>query len=183
MGAEPWAQLEERAKIAPMRLYLMRHARAEVGGDAIPDHGRVLTPEGRSEAAGVGSWLAGRSEPPDLVLCSSAARAVDTMTCVLESLSSKPATIVSDDLYLVSAWKLFEQVRATEPGVSSLMLLGHNPGMAELAAKLAAAGDPAALRSLERRFPPAALAELELSGQSWPDLDPDSGKLVSHFVS
>ncbi len=166
-----------------MRLYLLRHARAEIGGNETPDHARGLTADGRREAAGVGSWLAGRSEPPTHVLCSSAARAVETMESVLAALPEKPATSVSDDLYLVSAGKLLEQIRDTEPGVSSLMLVGHNPGLAELAAKLSAQGDPAALRSLARRFPPGTLAEVELWGSSWGDLDPDGGKLVSHFVA
>ena len=166
-----------------MKLYLLRHARAEVGGDATPDHARVLTADGRREAAGVGSWLSGRNQPPALVLCSSAARAVETMECVLAELSEKPEVSVSSDLYLVSASKLLDQIRSTQSGISSVMMVGHNPGMAELAAKLSAQGDPAALRSLARRFPPATLAELELLGSSWADLDPDSGKLVSHFVA
>jgi len=166
-----------------MRLYLLRHARAEVGGDASPDAARPLSPEGHREAADVGSWLAGRSEPPTHVLASSARRAVETMDRVVAALSRKPATSISDDLYLASAWKLFEQVAGSEAGVSSLMLVGHNPGMAELAAKLAGRGDPALLRSLVRRFPPGALAELELDGERWSEIEPGAGRLVSHFVA
>jgi phosphohistidine phosphatase len=125
-----------------MRLYLLRHARAEIVGDAARDDSRGLTEEGLREAAGVGSWLSTRSEPPTHVLCSPARRAVETMERVIAALSEKPATSISEDLYLGSAWKLFEKVRGTEPGVSSLMLVGHNPGIAELAAKLSGPGDP-----------------------------------------
>ena len=72
---------------------------------------------------------------------------------------------------------------ATDARVRSLMLVGHNPGMAELAARLAAHGDPAALRSLARRFPPATLAEISLSGNAWDSIEPDGGTLISHFVA
>ena len=58
-----------------MRLYLLRHARAEVGGNATGDDERALTDEGHGEAADVGSWLASRSEPPTHILCSTARRA------------------------------------------------------------------------------------------------------------
>ncbi len=166
-----------------MRLYLLRHARAEIAGDATPDDARGLTDDGLREAEAVGSWLTNRSEPPTHVLCSSARRAIETMERVVAAMSEKPATSILEDLYLASAWKLFEQVLTTEPGVSSLMLVGHNPGIAEFAAKLSGHGDPAALRSLARRFPPATLAELELPGTSWSALEPGGAKLVSHFVA
>lgn len=166
-----------------MRLYLLRHARAEIAATNAADDSRALTQDGLREAGGVGSWLANRTEPPTHVLCSSARRAVETMEQVVAALSQKPAIAISGDLYLASAWKLFEQIRDTEPSVSSLMLVGHNPGLAELAAKLSGRGDPAALRSLARRFPPATLAEVELSGSSWSAIEPDCGRLVSHFVA
>jgi phosphohistidine phosphatase len=166
-----------------MRLYLLRHARAESGGDSTPDDARALTADGHREAADVGSWLAGRNEPPTHILCSSARRAVETLEHVVAAIPEKPATSVSDELYLASAWKLFERLRSTERGVGSLMLLGHNPGVAELATKLVGRGDPALLRSLARRFPPATLAELELDAPSWLQVEPEGGKLVSHFVA
>lgn len=166
-----------------MRLYLLRHARAEIGSDDTPDEARALTEDGHREAADVASWLAGRTEPPTHVLCSSARRAVETMECVVAAIPDKPAVSVSDELYLASAWKLFEQIHSTQTGVSSLMLVGHNPGMAELAVKLARRGDAALMSSLARRFPPASLAEVELDGPGWSDAEPEGGTLVSHFVA
>jgi phosphohistidine phosphatase len=165
-----------------MRLYLLRHAQAEIVAGAAPDASRGLTENGQREAAEVGSWLSTRSEPPTHVLCSSARRAVETMERVVAELSSKPSVSISEDFYLASAWKLFEQVRGTVPDVSSLLLVAHNPGIAELAAKLSGQGDPAALRSLASRFPPATLAELEPSTAIWAALEPEGARLVAHFV-
>lgn len=166
-----------------MRLYLLRHARADVGDGRETDAQRRLTPDGRRDAAAVGAWLARRPHPPRHVLCSSARRTVETMERVLAALPDAPTTRVSEDLYLASAWKIFELTRHTTAPVDSLLLVAHNPGVAELAARLAAHGDAAAIQSLSRRFVPATLAEIELPATRWVDLDLDSGTLVSHFVA
>ena len=164
-----------------MRLFLLRHASAAVADG--PDSLRPLTPEGRRDAESVGIWLARRAEPPQHVLCSSARRAVETMQGVLGKLPGPPTTSVREDLYLASAWKLFELVRTLDQSATSLLLVGHNPAMAELAARLGARGDPAMRQSVSRRFLPATLAEVELPAERWADLDPDSGTLVSHFIA
>ena len=162
-----------------MRLYLLRHAHAKGGGDATPDSLRPLTSRGRREAEGVGAFLASRELPPARVLCSSAVRAVETMQLAIARLAAPPEVAVLDDLYLASAWKLFERVRGIEAeGVAPVLVVAHNPGVAELAARLAQRGDPAARRSLATRFLPATLAEIELSGERFSDLSPEAGSLV-----
>ena len=105
------------------------------------------------------------------------------MDRVIATLPQQPVTSISGTLYLASSWKLFEQVRETDASVSSLMLVGHNPGIAELAAKLSGRGDAAALRSLAGRFPPATLAELEPPKANWSDLEAHTARLLSHFVA
>ena len=166
-----------------MRLYLLRHARAEIAGNGAPDDSRALTREGRRVAADVAAFLSSRSEFPTQVWCSTARRAVETMERVIAALPEVPATSISEALYLASSRSLLDQIRAADPSVSSLLLVGHNPGLAELAAQLAGRGDAAALRSLSRRFPPASLAELEPPGAKWPALEPQTARLVSHFVA
>lgn len=169
-----------------MRLFLLRHARAEVGTDRDPDALRPLSAEGRRDAARVGDWLAARPESPALVRCSTARRALETMDRALSGLTVRPRTVASEDLYLASAWKLFEIACATEAGVRSQMLVGHNPGMAELAARLArrGRGDPASFGRLARAFPPATVAEIELPGDRWDELNVDEGGvLVAHFLA
>lgn len=162
-----------------MRLYLLRHAHARGGTHATPDASRPLTARGRREAEGVRAYLASRDAPPARVLCSSARRAVETMQLAVAGLSPSPEVSVLDDLYLASAWKLFERVRAIEAtDVAPVLVVAHNPGVAELAESLAERGDPAALRSLGTRFLPATLAEIELPGDHYADLAPAAGTLV-----
>ena len=102
---------------------------------------------------------------------------------VAAGLPTKPSVRIAEELYLASAWQLFEQLVSTEPEVIALMVVAHNPGVAELAAKLSGEGDPAALQSLARRFPPAALAELEVPCSSWSALEPGGAKLLAHFIA
>lgn len=166
-----------------MRLYLLRHAHAKPGGGGVVDAERPLSERGRREAAGVGSFLAARSRPPDQVLCSSARRAVETMQLAIAAFSERPEVFVLDDLYQASAWKLFERARGAEAGdASTLLLVAHNPGIAELAARLAARGDPAGLQSLSSRYLPATLAEIELPGDRMRDAEP-AGTLVHLHVA
>ena len=172
------------ATVTGMRLYLLRHASAQAGGDPVPDALRPLTAEGHREAAAVGAWLAGRATPPTHILCSSARRAVETMEGVAGALPARPSSRVSEALYLASASKLFELVRGLEQhAVSSLLLVAHNPGLADLAARLPDRGDPDAMRSVSRRFLPASLAEIELPGERWADLEPEGGTLVSLYIA
>jgi phosphohistidine phosphatase len=143
-----------------------------------------LSPQGHREASAVAAFLASRPEPPAHVLCSSARRTVETLERVVARLPAPPTVVVSDDLYLASAWKLFERVRAVEPPfAASLLVIAHNPGIAELAVRLASQGDPAALRSVSMRFHPASLAELELQGEAFRDAEPDTGTLVGHYLA
>lgn len=165
-----------------LRLYLLRHAHAEPGNAQTPDHARPLSARGRRDAAGVGAWLASRREPPDQVVCSSATRAVETLRVVLSALPEAPSWRLYDDLYLASAWKLFEEVRSTAGAVSRLLVVAHNPGLADLAAKLAGSGDAAALRGLARGLAPGAVVELELPETSWSRIDTETGRLVGHFA-
>jgi phosphohistidine phosphatase len=166
-----------------MRLFLLRHARAEVGSDREPDALRPLSEAGRRDASSAGTWLARRPGPPTRVLCSSARRTVETMERVVAQLPVAPDVHVLEELYLASAWKLFELARETPEGTGSLLCVGHNPGIAELALRLAGHGDPAARMRLASRFLPATLAEIELAAERWADLEPGSGLLVAHFVA
>ena len=94
-------------------------------------------------------------------------------------LGEPSAVEISDELYLASAPDLLALVRCTPVGVEELMLIGHNPGIGELAWKLAGGGDPRARARLASRFPPASLALLRFGGDSWDEIRPGGGHLVA----
>ncbi|HVD68664.1 MAG TPA: histidine phosphatase family protein, partial [Actinomycetota bacterium] len=87
---------------------------------------------------------------------------------------------IEPSLYSFDADALLQRLQQLPADVGSVMLIGHNPAMQELASLLAARGDR--LDELRRGFPTAALAELDLGGGSWRELAPGTGRLTRFIV-
>jgi phosphohistidine phosphatase len=117
---------------------------------------------------------------PELVLCSSALRTRETLARILPGLGSELTVRIEPSLYSFDADGLFQRLRDLPADVGSVMLIGHNPGMQELASSLAAEGDR--LDELRKGFPTAALAELDVPIGSWDELAPGSGRLDRFIV-
>jgi phosphohistidine phosphatase len=115
----------------PRRLVLVRHAKAEHGGEGA-DHDRALTHRGRRDAAEAGRWLAGVVPVVDEVWCSSAVRAVQTWDAIAPSVAA-PAPSVERDLYLAGARDLLGRLRDVPAG-RTVLLVGHNPTAEQLLA-------------------------------------------------
>jgi phosphohistidine phosphatase len=139
------------------RLYLLRHAKSSWNDATLDDHDRPLAPRGRKASKAIGRYLRDHDIEPGLVLCSSAKRARQT----LERLG--PAGVdarIEPELYGAGAHDLLERLHVVPEDVASVMLIGHNPGMQQLAFLLA---------GLDDKFPTGALATFECSG--WRTLD------------
>ncbi len=159
-------------------LWLLRHAKASLESGGEGDHGRTLESRGQRAAVLVGAYLVQRGCQPALALCSSARRAVQTLDCVAAQLPRAPRVVLDDDLYLASPATLLERMRQIDEDVESALLVGHNPGIAELARGLARRGDRDALERLGRRFPTGAMAELCFPRMCWGELALRSGELT-----
>lgn len=163
-------------------LTLLRHAKSDWGDDRLDDHDRPLAPRGEQACARIGAWLARETEAPQLVLCSSALRARQTLERVVPHLPTRPAVRVEDSLYLAGPSGLLDAVKGVEDEVTRLLLVGHNPGMHALAVQLAGRGDARATSALRRKFPTGAVAVLRFDAGSWAAIDPVGGEL-RHFVT
>ena len=150
-----------RANLWPDEDVSRRHGEAEPGRD-VPDRSRRLTHTGARDAHALGEWLALREHPPRAACFSSAVRAAETAEHVLRALGIAESAQRSDELYLASASRLRSLLPLLASTAEPQLVIGHNPGMAELAMGLARTGDPAALRRLASRFPPTACVEIEL---------------------
>lgn len=117
---------------------------------------------------------------PDLVLCSSAQRTRETLELLRAALGATTSVVLEAELYAASADTLLEHLRAVPEEVASLMLIGHNPGLQDLALLLASAG--AELERLEAKFPTAALATLALPNASWSQLSQADATLDAFVV-
>ncbi len=108
---------------------------------------------------------------PDLVLCSSAARARQTYEAVSAGVDGLVTVSVEDDLFGASDTGLLVRLQDVPEAVEAVLLVGHNPGLQDLALMLTGDGDPAMLASLGDKFPTCALATLEVP-TSWDALGP-----------
>jgi len=144
-------------------IYLLRHAKAAAESPT-GDSGRGLTKRGRKAATAMAGFLGGLDPAPALVLCSTAARTRETLDLVLPALHPSPKIAYEEELYLAEAKSLLRQLRHLPKDAGSVLLVGHNPGLHELGARLAVDPGP-----LAQDFPTAALAVLRLAGD-WADL-------------
>ncbi|MCC6468069.1 MAG: histidine phosphatase family protein [Alphaproteobacteria bacterium] len=164
------------------RLYLMRHAKSSWDDAAPDDRGRDLSARGRAAADRMGAFCGAERIAPALVLCSTARRARETLARLVPHLPGSRRIEFEDGLYLAGAAELVRRLRRVEDPVRSVMLVGHNPGLQELAATLCASGDEAALARLRGKYPTGALAEITLPIEHWRQLEIDTGMLV-RFVA
>ena len=149
------------------RLYLLRHAKSSWKEPGLSDFERPLKRRGREACAMIAAYMAGQGIAPDLVLCSPARRAAETLELVSKGLGRELNNAFCDALYMATAARLLAEVRGVDDAVGALMVVGHNPGLADLARGLAGSGDGRALADLGRKVPTAALASLELACERW----------------
>lgn len=165
-----------------MQLLIFRHAKS--GHPAsVDDFDRPLCDEGKAAAPLIGSWIRDHDLEPAAVLCSSARRTKETLALVLPSFRTSPKIEYERGLYLSGVPALLGKIR--KAAVSPLMIVGHNPGLHEMALALLARQQrgEAKIRAeeLARKFPPAGLAVLEFKQRDWAGLKPATAQLA-YFV-
>ena len=158
----------------PRRLILLRHAKSD--WPDVPDQERPLAKRGRRDAPVVGRWLRRHGYLPDTVICSVARRTRQTWKLVAPELGASPSVTFEPRAYAASALTLLYLVRELPGTCRAALLIGHNPGIEELAAHLAEA--QAAAGAPRPKFPTAAVAVLEFDGD-WPDLAPGHARLLA----
>jgi phosphohistidine phosphatase len=162
----------------PKRLILLRHAKSAWDNPSLADFDRPLAARGRKAAPLVGAYLARRGLIPGLVLCSSAKRAVETLDLVSAGWQSKPVVRKLKSLYLAMPREMLRRVQAVGAEPDCVMLVGHNPGIADLANWLCSEGDPSPRAQLARKFPTGAAAVIEFDVDDWGDVDAETGRLL-----
>ena len=142
------------------------------------DRERPLNDRGRRACASLTEHLQSIDLHVDRVLCSSAVRARETLAGIQAGLPPTAELEIHDGIYLAATSELLDALRSTPDAVTSLLLIGHNPGIGDLASSLAGGGDPDARALLATGFPAGALASLSLD-VSWHELGPGQGTLTS----
>ena len=168
------------------RLMLLRHAKTESDAPSGRDRDRRLDDRGRLDAAEIGGWIGQHPPFPDLVLVSPAVRAHQTWEIgweAMQDLVPPPQVELLPELYGADPSQLLQTIHtASTSDPQRLMVVGHNPGMHELALALAGSGDAAARKALAANLPTSGLAVFDFAVDDWADVAFRQGKLVL-FVS
>jgi phosphohistidine phosphatase len=158
-------------------LYLLRHGVADRKPSGGSDHDRPLAPAGRRASKSMGAHLAQTLPPPSLFLCSSARRAVETLEAVRSCLPAPAEVLCERGLYLAGSDEILQRICGVHGRHAAVLLVGHNPGIGQLAHGLVrptAGGD---YERLQREFPAGALAVLTFDVDRWFDIAPRRARL------
>lgn len=167
----------------PMRrLLLLRHAKSDWSVAGQHDHDRTLNARGRESAPRVGAYMTRHALIPDRVIASTSQRTRETWDLVAASIAVQCPLVYDERLYDATPEAILAVIRECPPNAHSLLIVGHNPGMQEIAALLIAAGDIDARQQLIEKFPTAGLAVIDFPIDVWAKLHPRAGRL-DRFVT
>ena len=164
------------------RLILLRHAKSDRGILGIPDHARPLNPRGKEAASRIGAYMAKHHLVPDQVLCSTAQRTRETWEVVEKAFDNPVPASFEKRLYDADPERILTVLQETKPEAHTVMIVGHNPAMQEVANLLIAAGDIDQRANLHQKLPTGALVVIDFAVDSWADVHAHGGRL-DRFVS
>lgn len=157
------------------RLHLLRHAKSSWDDPDLPDHERPLAPRGEKAAVKIADHVRAAGIAPELVLCSTALRTRQTLAALLPVLPGEAEIRMEDRLYGTGVEAVLARLREVDEDVGSVLVVGHNPTLHELALALTDRED-----ALER-FPTGALASVAFAAP-WADLAEGTAELEGFVV-
>ena len=166
-----------------LHLSLLRHAKSSWDDPELSDHERQLTKRGIKAAIAIGRHIESVGLIPELILCSDAARTRATLTLLLQELGiAAPPTTITEELYLADPDTILRVVEHHAARARHVMVIGHNPGLHDLALSLSSGGKRKDLAAVALKFPTAALAHITFAVDKWADLSPATGHLT-HYIT
>jgi len=152
-------------------LYLLRHAKAEGGGSG-GDKLRKLSEQGLADAAALGAIMRRKEYVPEYILCSPATRTKQTLEGVCKGGLSCPPADEPEALYNAATGVIFSLIQQVDDSHDSLLVVAHNPGIHDVAARLAAEESPPShLSRLFSGYKPGTLTVLECDIEKWPEIN------------
>jgi phosphohistidine phosphatase len=159
---------------------LLRHAKSAWGDAGLADHERPLNRRGERSAKGMAEHIANKSPRPDLILCSTAIRSRQTLAPLVHRLAAPaPPILLEKALYLASEAALLARLREVPREADTVLLIGHNDGIWQLAEVLAGRGRAGLVAALHDKFPTGALATLRAPIKRWSELAAGSAELTA----
>ena len=162
------------------KLVLMRHAKSSWDDPDLEDHERPLTARGRKAAAQIAKYLEDSRLAPTIVLCTTAARARETLELIRPALGDSATVKIEPKLYGAGSKELLARIRRVSQAAPSILVVGHNPAIQDLVLELVPDGPLA--DQIRRKFPTAAVATLHIRVGEWRNVAPAKASLVE-FVT
>jgi len=167
-----------------LKLFLLRHAKSDWANEALDDHERPLNARGMEAAPRMGAYMASKGYIPNLILCSSAQRTRATLDLIVPFLKPAPEVKILRALYLAERETLMDQIRSAPASARALMLIGHNPGMGDLALSLSGVPqdekEAARKERLADKYATGALAVLAFDISQWRSIKPSIARLKDY---
>jgi phosphohistidine phosphatase len=163
------------------RLMLLRHAKTERADPGQRDRDRKLTKRGRDDAALIGAYMARHGLNPDLALVSPAKRAQETWALLAPAFAKVPRLVNEERIYNATTEVLFKIISETR-GAHILVVVGHNPGLHDIAVQLIASGDVEVRERVAEKLPTSGLVVIDLAFDDWSLLHGQAGRL-ERFVT
>ncbi|EPX76855.1 SixA phosphatase family protein [Litoreibacter arenae] len=160
-----------------MKLILTRHAKSSWDDLTLDDHDRPLNERGQSAAQRMGKWIEGRRHVPAQVITSDAARARETAEIMVKAMGGAPSLTLDEGLYHASPDTVLARIQKAPKG--DLMIVGHNPGIAALAALIVD------VRPTHERFgvyPTTATLIAEVPVDDWSELQYGMARVIQFIV-
>jgi phosphohistidine phosphatase len=149
------------------RLMLLRHAKTERAEPGERDRDRRLTKRGRADAPVIGAYMARHGLTPDLAIVSPARRAQETWTLLAAAFAKAPRVAEEERIYNANTDSLIEVIGETR-AARSLLIVGHNPGLHDLAVQLIASGNVEPRQQVAEKLPTSGLVVGDLAGDDTP---------------
>ena len=162
------------------QLHLLRHTKSSWDDDG-DDHARPLNRRGREAARLIGGNLPKVVAGFDLVLCSSALRTRETAELVLDGFKPSPKILFEDALYLASHTALMQRLRQIDKRYDAVMVIGHNPGLHELAMALATPDSVGFSTLVNGKFPTGVRCRFVI-GTDWAEIDSTRHRLIDYVT-
>lgn len=152
-------------------LLIMRHAKSDWNNNRLDDHARPLNKRGKQDAPHMGKLLKDEDLTPDLIITSTAERALTTAELVALACDFEGELVTTRDFYHADPATYLELLQGVDDQYNRVMIVGHNPGMEELVADLTGEAE---------HFTTANIAHVELPITSWSQLNEDTtGNLLN----
>ncbi|AYV55897.1 SixA phosphatase family protein [Leptospira kmetyi] len=165
------------------QIHLIRHSKSDWESEFKSDHERPLSERGKKNARSLRKYLAKIEFKTDLFLVSDSKRTLDTYKIISKKRDLSSEMIVTEELYESDSEDILAKIRKLDSKILSTTLLGHNPGMEEIANRLIRGKeDLSSSESVFYKFPTSGFLSIQIETESWEESGKVPGKIIRFWI-